>query len=676
MGSFNLTGPNGESYSVDAPDEQAALSAFSQLHPAAAPLDKYQQAAQDQLGKLKADGVDPSYGAAASFANGATMGALPTIMGALETPAAMIEHRTWSPVEGYNYAKANEQAALEAGNADHPWTNGAANFVGGVYTGGSLAKAGVTAVRQGAGALGTIGGMMADGAGYGASTGFLSGEGQGRLTGAAEGAAGGAVAGAALPIAAKAATTVAGPFVAQALARDWWGSRLIGAGPEQAAKMSLIQAMGHSGQTPAELQLALDNATAAGQPQFTLADALGKAGRDKLSNVVRSPGPGGPEVADFLSRRQAAQGRDVSSALSDGLGVNTTSDRLATALKAQRTADANADYGALRAKIGGDPIWSPELQALTSRPSVIQAIGDAKDIAAERGYSVVNPFTKQADGTLSLPEGTSPTFDFWDTVKRGLDRQIAKDPTNPDLNGTKKALMSLIDSPDYQAAREPFARTSRAIDAIDTGKQAARSGRPEDTIPAYNDLEPGAQAAYRTGYADPLMEQASNGNPGANKALPLMNEGTQAELANMSHYQGPQQPGGPGDIMAQRLARSNEMNATRNRALSGSQTFDNMAEEKSQALEPGLLLDAAHGNIHGLVLALARTGVNGLTGSTPAVRQKLGQLLLTRGPGADVPGALTPAVNGMVQRKALARALASGLLAGGSSTAQEQGVSR
>ena len=637
----------------DAP--QAAGSIFDD---APAP-DKYQQAAQDNLAKMKASGVDPSYGTTASFVNGATFGALPTIMGAAMTPAEMIKHGTWSPSEGYNYAKANENAALASGNAEQPATNTIAGIVGGVGTGAGLANAGLTATRAGAGALGTVGGMAVDGAGYGALNGFLSGEGQGRLSDAVTGAEVGGATGLAIPAAAKVAGMVAAPVVSNLMARDWWGSHLLGGGSENAAKVGLARTILSSGQTPDELQLALDNATAAGQPHYTLADALGKAGQDKLSSVVRAPGQGGVDTAKFLDGRQAAQGRDVSSALSDGLGVTTTSQKLAAALEKQKSDEATANYGTLRAQMGSTPIWSPELQALTSRPSVIQAINDAKNTAAERGYSVVNPFTKGEDGTLSLPEGTAPTFDFWDTVKRGIDKQIAADPKNYDLNGTKNALMGLIDSPQYQAAREPFARTSRAIEAIDTGEEAARTGRPEDTIPAYNALEPGAQAAYRTGYANPLLEQATNGNPGANKALPLMNEGTQAELANMSQYQGPQQPGGLGDVMAQRLNRSDEMHATRFRAMGGSKTADNLAGEHELAIEPGVLLEAAGGNFKGLMLALARKTTNALTGSTPEVRSKLGQLLLTRGPNADVKGALQATISNVAARQALARALGS-----------------
>jgi hypothetical protein len=86
----------------------------------APPLDKYQQAAADKLSKLREAGVNPNYGPAESFISGRMLGALPTVMGALTTPASMIEHGTLNPIEGYNYAKAQQNAntALLAADPD------------------------------------------------------------------------------------------------------------------------------------------------------------------------------------------------------------------------------------------------------------------------------------------------------------------------------------------------------------------------------------------------------------------------------------------------------------------------------------------------------------------------------------------------------------------------------
>ena len=646
-----------------APDPWAAFAA-----PATPPPDKYQQEAADVLGKLKGTPADQSYGPTASYVNGVMFGGLPTLMAGLETPAEMISHRTLSPSEGYNYAKAKEDLALQQGNAAHPILNTGADLAGGMMTGAGLSKAGVTAVRDGAGLAGRILGTAVDGAGMGATSGFLSGEGDNRLTGAGEGAAAGGLLGAAIPTGAAIAKGAFALPAAQISARFW---------PEEAAQSTLARAIVNSGKSVPDLQMAIDNGTAAGQPNFTLADALGKPGGDALSNVVRSPGEGATQAATFLDSRQAAQGRDVAAQLSQGLGVNSTANQLADALTKQRGAQADINYGLARSDPGAGAV------------NVTPAISAADSVLTPGVTRFASPNSSIADNSVEaavrraksfLTDGNSQLSNFNDVLgaKREIDNMIESGtPTvQRALMPIKQALdNAMIDaSPMYQLARDTFAGQSRAIEAIGTGKAAARSGRPEDTIPAYNGLAPDAQAAYRTGYADPLLEQASNGNPMANKALPLANEGTRAELANMSQYQGPLQPGAR-DQLAQALDRSNAMNETYRRARTGSQTFDNLAEGHQQGIDPGVILEGLRGNFHGVALDMMRHAGNFFSGSTPETRRYLAQMLLMHGPSADVAGAVAPKVASIQYRNTLANALRAGTAGAGAITAG-QNISR
>lgn len=609
----------------------------------------YQQAAQQKFASLPPN-LSQAYGPTESFVNGTMLGALPTVMAGLETPFSMIEHKTFSPSEGYNYAKAEENLAKSQGDAAHPYINGAADLAGGIATGTALPAARITSV----GKLGSILGSTVDGAGLGAATGFLSGEGDGRISGAEQGGLTGGAIGGGIPLAGAAIKAVASPVTSNIAARLW---------PENSAKATLARALVNSGKSPEDIQAALDNATAAGQPQFTAADALGKPGADMLSNVVRSPGEGGTQAANFLDARQTGQGRDVAGQLQQGLGVNSTADQLTKALTTQRGATADVNYGAARAAPGAAAVnVSPAIQAADSvlTPGVTRLVNPNSNISDNSVESAV----RRARGYLT--DGKSQLSNFNDVLsaKQEIDNMIESGtPTvQRALMPMKQALDSaMIDaSPAYKNARDTFAGQSRAIDAIDTGSAAAKSGRPEDTIPAYNAMAPDAQSAYRTGYADPLLENATNGNPAANKALPLSNEGTQAELANMSQYQGPQQPGAK-DQLAQALQRSSDMNSTFRRARTGSQTFDNLAEGSQEGMDPGVLWEAARGNFHGVAMDVARKVANSFSGSTPEVRNQLSQLLLMRGPNADFAGALSPNVKSIQARQALARALMSGV---------------
>jgi hypothetical protein len=60
----------------------------------------------------------------------------------------------------------------------------------------------------------------------------------------------------------------------------------------------------------------------------------------------------------------------------------------------------------------------------------------------------------------------------------------------------------------YLQANRNFTQATRNIDAIEAGSNAARRGRVEDTIPAFNGLTPEGQQAFRADYVDPLIADA------------------------------------------------------------------------------------------------------------------------------------------------------------------------
>jgi hypothetical protein len=109
----------------------------------------------------------------------------------------------------------------------------------------------------------------------------------------------------------------------------------------------------------------------------------------------------------------------------------------------------------------------------------------------------------------------------------------------------------------FQANRN-FAQASRDIEAVQAGRQAARRGRSEDIIPAYQALRPEAQAAFRAGYVDPLIAQTQGAAFGVNKARPFLNDAFRDEAAATA----------PGNsLMQRRLACEQTMFETRGHAL-------------------------------------------------------------------------------------------------------------
>jgi hypothetical protein len=663
VATFHLTDQTGATYEIDAPDQTTALNALSQMQGGAQPSavapqppapDKYAQAAIDKNATLKAAGVDPAYGAAESWLNGQMLGGLPTVMAGLTTIPSMIEHGTWDPTEGYDYAKAQQNSELAAGQKEQPVVNTLANLAGGVTTGALAGAGGFTMVpAAGSGAVATALGAAGDGAAYGGLSGFLSGEGSGRLSDAATGAAVGVALGGAIPIAGK---LVSGnPITSNIAAR---------VAPEQFASRQVAQAIRESGRTPQEIQAALDNATASGQPNYSVADALGKPGQSLASTVVRAPGEGGTQMKEFLDNRQAGQAGDVSSQIAEALGAPQTAAQTTAAMTSQRSADAAANYGAARGS--GNPV------------DVTPAIAAADQILQPGVSRIFSPQSGIADNSIEsavskaksyLTDGRSNLSDFDQVLqaKKEIDNIIQSG--TPAQQAALIPIKSALDdqlaaaSPDYANARDTFRAQSQAIDAVPLGATAAQRGRSADTLRTFGAMSPEEQQGFRVGYSDPIIAKAERTAETANAARPLLNDAQQANLGAMSLHQGPYQPGAP-DALAQRINRSNTMFETRARATGGSKTADNLADQAESGIEPSMALHAVSGDVPALLRGGLSTIGRALTGSSPAARAALARALMISGPNADVVGALGPAVASQATRAAIARALGGATFGG------------
>src|SRR6185312_5803687 len=104
----------------------------------------------------------------------------------------------------------------------------------------------------------------------------------------------------------------------------------------------------------------------------------------------------------------------------------------------------------------------------------------------------------------------------------------------------------------------------------------------EDTVPAFNAMSDAEKAGFRTGYADPLIESVQGAAHGVNKARPLINDATAVEFPTFA--------GSGGEKLQRQLGRENTMFETRNAALGGSRTADNLADQLDvAAIDPSLI---------------------------------------------------------------------------------------
>jgi len=615
------------------------------------------------------------------MANGATFGYADKLAG-------------WANGTGSNTERQlSEDASTRAGYAAIP-----AELIGGVVSGGGLAKAGLTAGRFASQAPGVFGAgtrtaaMAADGAGFGAlsATGNDTDIGTGALFG---GALGGAI-----PLAGKAIGAMGGNQVLSALM------------PESAAAAKLSEVYRRAGMSPEQVAAALEQAGADGQGVFMAADALGNAGQRALAGVARQPTDARQALTEALLGRQMDQGRRVGNALQDASGTGLTAAQYQEALTAQRAADAAKNYapvsvdpsaidvsapvalanrsispaadafasgsagrfipeapanqwggyGALaNAPKGGGGSYEPfvptdlaarapiEVAERQIRDPIRQAMTEARSYLASDGLTVTN--VNQA-----FRAKTNIDQMIADATAKGQGAKVAE--LMPMRNALDDALART--SKDYAAARDAYAAQSRQIEAVDSGRAAAAGRqRPEDTIAGFIAQPSAEDAAFRAGYFDPKIAAAlTTRGTMSNAARPLVSPAQSAE------FQAFAAPGEAGRLQ-QRIGREMTMHDTMTQAMGGSRTADNLADAADvHSFDPGILADLAHGHFGRAAIGVLHGVGDYAAGQTGGVADRLTRALMQTDPAAvrqGVAGTLNSAAKSDASRTNLVRALSA-----------------
>jgi hypothetical protein len=252
-------------------------------------------------------------------------------------------------------------------------------------------------------------------------------------------------------------------------------------------------------------------------------------------------------------------------------------------------------------------------------------------------------------------------FDRTLNVKQDLGRQLermrrAGETVPKPLNDLYRSLDEALEqsSPLYRAANDTFRQQSRAIDALDTGRNMSMRGRTEDTIPAFGRMSPQEQASARIGYADPIIERMQGGAPGINKAREFTPDGVQDELRAFAAP-------GRAPSMMDRFARENTMFETRAQATGCSRTSDNLADSAAMGVDPAILGNLLSGNFGAAGRNAIVRSADNLGGNTPAVREQLAKILLQTGNDPQLQQTITRAM----QSEESMRVLLGSLLRGG-----------
>ncbi|MEH3109030.1 MAG: hypothetical protein PGN22_02865 [Agrobacterium cavarae] len=498
-------------------------------------------------------------------------------------------------------------------------------IAGGLVGGTGLARGGLSATANAIGRGASLARVAAASAGEGAVLGglhgFGSGEGLGnRLQSAGVGTLVGGGVGLAAPLA------VAGISKGLGMAAAPVAARLF---PDRYAERAIGEGVRRSGMTIDDITNSLSRAQADDQAMFNVADAMGNSGQRMLSTVARTPHNERQAVVEALQGRQVGQGERLSNFLAEGFDAPDTAAQRAARMTAERSSTANANYAAARGSAGTvDPS-----AAIRAADDFLGAGGSLRRtaIADDSIESAVN----RARGYLTDGESVLTDFNSALRSKQEIDAMIegASPSVQRQLIPIRNALDGALESasPDYAAARNAFRQQSRAIDAVETGRNSA-SGRVRsaDTIPQFNAMTPEEQAAFRAGYVDPYITriESASMSPTTNKARGLITPKTGEEFPAFAAP-------GRADQLGNRIAREQRMFETSNAALGGSKTADNLADASDMAqFDPGIMSSLMRGDVVGSLMAGGRRLLNEGAGTPPRVVERISRALMETDPKA------------------------------------------
>lgn len=680
MPTFTIDAPNGKTYTIEGESAQGALAALQKhIGGDAAPPDKYKQSAIDEFKNNPA--LETQTGFTRRLAHGVTLGADSTVAAGLATPIEMIRHGMLDPREGYNYAKAREDLLMEKSRENTGVAGTAMEALGGAVSAGGLAKGGITAARfvpeavSGVkGFLARSGASAADAAGVGLFSGAMEGNGPSeRAANAAKGLLIGGAVGGAAPGVIGVAKAVASPVISQILAR---------LNPKNYAEAQIARALSEGKISPQEVETMLAQADKEGQGVFNVADAMGNSGQRLLSTVTRSPGEGRTAAVAALDSRQGDQGRRLAGALREGFDAPLTAEETRAGMKANADFEAGHNYAPVKRETAPIDVSEPVAIANRAISPAADRLANAQgavptDLAARAGIehseaALRDPIAnslKEARSYLAAPTLTSSNVGQAFRAKVNIDQMIAKATENGqgalvgELIPIKSALDSALarSSTNYAAARDAYKLAQRRIEALDLGKTlGSKPVRPEDAIRQFGELpDAESQAAFRSGYADPQISQVQNAAFGTNKARPFTSDAVKQEFDAIAAP-------GKAEQLQRQIGRENTMFQTRNQAMGGSKTSDNLNDDAAMGVSPevvGVLKNVVTGNFHGALNTAISAGKNGLTGNTAAVRQEVANILLQNGKNIP-PGQMQKMVDDVLKRALHVARVAEGITRG------------
>lgn len=218
----------------------------------------------------------------------------------------------------------------------------------------------------------------------------------------------------------------------------------------------------------------------------TLAEATLDPG---IAQLQRGAMSASPDVASALAQSRGAQVAAYRQSLDDLAGAGRR-----PALEQARETTADALYERARQEpLQMTPQLEPQVRELLERPSIQRAIGEARNLARERGMVIDDP-AGSAAGLMYVDRALGDQIG--DAVRSGNNNLAGA------LRDTQEELRTLLDqiAPSYGQARQTYVQMSRPINQMAIGEQLRNTA-----LPPLDDLSQGALARVNANaYANAL----------------------------------------------------------------------------------------------------------------------------------------------------------------------------
>lgn len=620
MAKFEIQGADGKVYEVEAPSMEAAAEAMASFAQPAGGVRADPAAVDDFKGRLTT--------MTANAAQGMSFGLGDEFSGVIAGAKSLADGGEFLPA--YRAERDDARADMATISQRYP-----AAAKGGYLMGAAIPAITAAPATTGNSMIGTMfrsGGLgMVEGGFQGAG----NADGRDLLGETITGAAIGGLAGLAAPPLIGALTMGKRAFT-EGL------PQLFGRASQSKANRAIAGALGRSGQSRQEIEAMLAAAAKAGQPEYRMVDALGLPGQRMASGLTRAGGAPGDEVAEFLATRQSGQPERVGAFVEDAFGVGgTTAAKTKAGLTSARKDAADEAYDAARGNAAPVDVRGA-LGVIDARIGGMKGSGVAGDAIDSKlaGYR-----SRLAGDGAGLGEGVTGAelsdFDRVLGVKQAVQDDIGvavragRNNEARELGKLEKELDAALEASSdmYRTANDGFRTASKVIDAVDEGAMMASRGRAADNVPRFGAMAAAERDAARVGYGDDLLRRLETMSaPTANRAKGLLSPKRVAEADAMALDP---------KLYADRLARENTMWETQNRALGGSRTADNLADQGAMDGMSGEVMRAgkAAANLQfgDMVQRVAGALAPLVKGQNEPTRALIAQMLLSGNAGALVP---------------------------------------